>query len=84
MHAWGHVFESTGSDFVNSRARHLIGVRRHAQAMPEPLRSKMLFGDFKAGREDNAYQVIPSEWVRLAQEHWGTPYAIPCQPAAAR
>ena len=40
------------------------------QALPEPMRSKMLFGDFKAGREDNAYQVIPSEWVRLAQERW--------------
>lgn len=40
------------------------------QALPEPLRSKLLFGDFKAGREDNAFQVIPSEWVRLAQERW--------------
>lgn len=40
------------------------------QAMPEPLRSKMLFGDFKAGREDNAFQVIPTEWVRKAQERW--------------
>ena len=40
------------------------------QALPEPLRSKMLYGDFKAGREDNAQQVIPSDWVRLAQERW--------------
>ncbi len=40
------------------------------QALPEPLRSKMLKGDFAAGREDDAYQVIPSEWVRLAQARW--------------
>lgn len=40
------------------------------QALPEPLRSKMLYGDFRAGREDNAYQIIPTEWVRLAQERW--------------
>jgi hypothetical protein len=40
------------------------------ESMPEPLRSQMRFGDFKAGRQDNAYQVIPSEWVRLAQARW--------------
>lgn len=40
------------------------------QALPEPLRSKMLFGDFKAGREDDAYQVIPTAWVLAAQERW--------------
>ncbi|MGZ7173889.1 terminase [Burkholderia gladioli] len=40
------------------------------QALPEPLRSKMLYGDFAAGREDDPWQVIPSEWVRLAQERW--------------
>jgi hypothetical protein len=49
----------TGTDYIAT-----------LQAMPEPLRSKMLFGDFAAGREDNAYQVIPSEWVRLAQARW--------------
>jgi hypothetical protein len=40
------------------------------QALPEPLRSQMLFGDFSAGTEDAAFQVIPSEWVRLAIERW--------------
>jgi hypothetical protein len=42
------------------------------QALPEPLRSKMLKGDFAAGREDAAFQVIPSEWLRLAQQRWKT------------
>lgn len=40
------------------------------QALPEPLRSKMLYGDFRAGREDGAYQVIPSAWVDAAMERW--------------
>ena len=40
------------------------------QGMPEPLRSKAALGDFQAGPEDNAYQVIPNDWVRLAQERW--------------
>src|SRR5262249_2499519 len=38
--------------------------------LPEPLRSQMLLGDFTAGREDAAMQVIPSEWVKSAQERW--------------
>lgn len=42
------------------------------QALPEPLRSKMLKGDFAAGREDSAFQIIPSLWVKLAQERWKT------------
>ncbi|MEI6730425.1 MAG: terminase, partial [Pseudomonadota bacterium] len=40
------------------------------QALPEPMRSKMLYGDFKSGGEEDPFQVIPSEWVRLAQERW--------------
>lgn len=40
------------------------------QSLPEPLRSQMLFGNFQAGREDNAYQAIPSAWVDAAQKRW--------------
>lgn len=40
------------------------------QALPEPLRSQMLRGDFKAGMEDDVWQTIPSDWVRAAQERW--------------
>lgn len=40
------------------------------QNLPEPLRSQLLFGDFQAGVKDGAYQVIPTEWVRLAQQRW--------------
>ncbi|KAA5605517.1 terminase [Roseospira marina] len=40
------------------------------QAMPEPLRSQMLHGDFKAGMEDDPWQVIPTAWVIAAQDRW--------------
>lgn len=46
------------------------GYRARLQALPEPLRSKMLYGDFRAGREDNAFQVIPTAWVEAAQARW--------------
>jgi hypothetical protein len=40
------------------------------QALPEPLRSQMLNGDFSAGIEDDAFQLIPTEWVEQAQARW--------------
>jgi hypothetical protein len=40
------------------------------QAMPEPLRSQMLYGDFSVGVADDPWQVIPTEWVRQAQARW--------------
>lgn len=40
------------------------------QAMPEPLRSQMLLGDFGAGQEDDPMQVIPTAWVLAAQARW--------------
>ena len=48
------------------------------QALPEPLRSQLLFGDFNLKYEENPWQVIPREWVWTAQERWkdaGTPSA---------
>jgi hypothetical protein len=72
-----------GGELVRPRSRTFIpakvqdnpylveaGYVARLQALPEPLRSKLLYGDFSKGREDNPYQVIPSEWVRLAQERW--------------
>lgn len=40
------------------------------QGMPEPLRSQMLYGDFTVGTTDDAFQVIPTSWVRAAQARW--------------
>lgn len=44
--------------------------RAQLQNLPEPLRSQLLKGDWKAGLTDDAYQVIPSAWVRAAQARW--------------
>ncbi len=38
-------------------------------AMPEPLRS-LLKGQFDAGRVTDPWQVIPGDWVRLANKRW--------------
>lgn len=40
------------------------------QALPEPLRSQMLFGSFEAGMTDDAFQVIPTAWVEAAMARW--------------
>lgn len=46
------------------------GYEATLQALPEPLRSRMLEGDFTAGRDENPFQVIPSAWVAAAQGRW--------------
>ncbi len=46
------------------------GYMAQLQALPEPLRSQMLLGDFHAGIEDDPWQVIPTRWVEIAQERW--------------
>lgn len=40
------------------------------QAMPEPLRSQMLNGDFAAGVEDDDWQVVPTAWIDAAMARW--------------
>lgn len=57
---------------------HLAGdYMSQLQALPEPLRSQMLYGDFNAGIEDDAMQVIPTAWVEAAQKRWVKPLVIP-------
>ena len=46
------------------------GYEATLQAMPEPLRSQMLFGDFQAGSDDDPWQVIPTAWVEAAMARW--------------
>lgn len=40
------------------------------QALPEPLRSQLLNGDFHASVQPDPWQVIPTDWVRAAQRRW--------------
>lgn len=46
------------------------GYMAQLQALPEPLRSQMLRGDFKAGLGDSPWQVIPTSWIKAAQDRW--------------
>lgn len=39
-------------------------------ALPEPLRSQLRDGDFTAAEDDQARQVIPTQWVRDAMARW--------------
>lgn len=40
------------------------------QMLPEELRKRYERGDFTAGADDDEFQVIPTEWIRAAQERW--------------
>lgn len=53
------------------------GYMNTLQSLPEPLRSQMLNGDFHAGMEDDAWQLIPTEWVERAQARWKDYYPKP-------
>jgi hypothetical protein len=44
--------------------------RATLQSLPEPLRSQLLYGDWKAGMIDQANQCIPTDWVDQAIARW--------------
>lgn len=50
------------------------GYKAVLQALPEPLRSALLQGDFAVSFEDDPWQVIPTAWIEAAQARW-TPKA---------
>lgn len=58
------------------------GYKATLQSLPEPLRSKMLYGDFNTQGEDDPSQVIPTAWLLAAQERWRNT-AMPNTPLSA-
>jgi len=44
--------------------------QKQLDALPEPYRSSARDGNFMAARVDHAFQVIPTQWIREAQERW--------------
>lgn len=46
------------------------GYRRQLESLPEPMRSAVLKGDWLSGRQDDKFQVLPSDWLRAAQMRW--------------
>lgn len=71
----GELITPMSRTFIPSRVSdnpYLMGTGYMAtlQALPEPLRSQMLYGDFQAGIEDDPWQVIPTAWVEAAMNRW--------------
>jgi hypothetical protein len=71
----GETYQARSYTFIpasleDNPYRNTPEYRAQLQNLPEPLRSQLLKGDFKAGLIDDAYQVIPSMWVRAAQQRW--------------
>ena len=71
----GDLIKPQSRTFVASRITDnpfLVGTGYMAtlQALPEPLRSQMLYGDFTAGMEDSPWQVCPTAWVEEAMNRW--------------
>lgn len=44
--------------------------RTQLEQLPAELRKRYLEGDFTAGASDDEFQVIPTEWIRAAQDRW--------------
>lgn len=71
----GHMVRALSRTFIPSKVTDNLfmmdsGYEAILQALPEPLRSQMLNGDFSAGTEDSPWQVIPSAWVQAAMDRW--------------
>lgn len=70
----GEGYTARSRTFIRALLAHnpyLDGAYRGTlESLPEPLRSQLLKGDFLAGREDAAWQVIPSAWIKAAQARW--------------
>ena len=46
------------------------GYDQTLEALPEPLRSQMRYGMFNVGKDDDPWQVLPTSWVKAAQDRW--------------
>lgn len=71
----GELVTPLSRTFIPSKVEDNIyymesGYKAALQALPEPLRSQMLKGDFSAGVKDDMWQVIPEAWVLEAQKRW--------------
>ncbi len=71
----GDMITPQSRTFIKSKVTdnpYLMGTAYYTtlQALPEPLRSQMLNGDFLAGIEDDQWQVCPTQWVIDAMDRW--------------
>ena len=90
----GETYNALSRTFIHASLednpyRNTPEYRAKLQSLPEPLRSQLLKGDYRAGLQDQANQTIPTHWVQEAQARWkdeaptGIPMcAIGIDPAA--
>ena len=69
------IVEPKSRTFIRSRVTDnpyymATGYISQLQGLPEPLRTQMLHGDFDAGVEDAANQLIPTSWIEAAMDRW--------------
>jgi hypothetical protein len=77
----GETIQPLSRTFIPSRVTdnpYLMGTgyMNTLQALPEPLRSQMLNGDFHAGIMEDPFQVIPTAWVEDAMKRWMKPLKL--------
>lgn len=82
-----HAIEAHSRTFIRSTVDDnpyldSADYRRRINIMPEPYRTILRTGNFMLARQDQAFQVIPTAWVREAQARW-TPEPYPGIPMCA-
>ena len=40
------------------------------RSLPEPYRSQLANGDWQAGLTDDAYQIVPTTWIKASMQRW--------------
>lgn len=71
----GEILEPLSRTFFPARLADNPALSRTAygatlQNLAEPLRSQLLYGDFNIGLSEDAWQVLPTRWVRMAMDRW--------------
>jgi hypothetical protein len=70
-----NIYRPMSRTFITARVSDnpyymATGYVKQLQNLPEPLRSQMLHGDFMAGVEDDARQLIPTSWIEASFERY--------------
>jgi hypothetical protein len=78
----GQVVKPRSRTFIPARLEDnpaLLGTGYDAtlDALPEPVRSALRYGDMACGRQDDRWQLIPTKWVVEAQRRWPERMRVP-------
>lgn len=71
----GRDYQPTSRTFIPAMLRDNpflanTGYSAQLDALPEPIRSAVRDGNFMLSRQDSDWQVIPTAWIRAAQQRW--------------